>query len=110
MSGVSFFACLPSIGSERNLVHMNSQGKADNEPGSGTQDPESMAGMMAKCCQGMESCRWFPLCPIIVGVILFLLGYLLNADLVRLLWLVVSGAIVLMGLVGVMMVSVMFRR
>ena len=108
---------------------MNGQDKTDREPGTETRGtegmakmmagccegagdggPEGLAGVMETCCQGMKSCRWFPLFPAIAGVILFLLGYFLDANVVRLLWLVVSGAIVLMGVVGTMMVSMMLRR
>ena len=108
---------------------MNGQDKTDKERGTETQGaegmaemmasccegagdggPEGMAGMMATCCQGMRGCRWFPLFPAIAGVILFLLGYFLDANVVRILWLVISGAIVPMAFVGVMVVSMMFRR
>ncbi len=89
---------------------MNDQEKTDKEPGSETQGGEGMTGMMAKCCEGMKCCRWFPLFPVIVGAMLFLLGYFLDADVVRILWLIVSGAIVLMGLVGFIMVGMMFRK
>ena len=36
----------------------------------------------------MKGCRWCPLVPVVLGIILFLLGYFQNAETVRVLWLV----------------------
>ena len=56
---------------------------------------ESMADMM-KTCSG--TFRWLPLLPLAGGVVLFTVGYLLEAEVVRILWLAVSGVIVLLPL------------
>jgi hypothetical protein len=47
--------------------------------------------------------------PIIFGVVLFLLGYYLDAESVRLLWLVFTGFMVLMGIMMLVMVNVFLR-
>lgn len=65
-----------------------------------------MKEMMGKC---MSGCRWFPIIPIIIGIIFFLLGYYLNAEIVRILWLICSGFWVLMGVFGFVIMGVMMR-
>jgi len=57
----------------------------------------------------MKACRWCPLIPIIFGVVLFLLGYYLDAEVVRLLWLIFTGFMVLMGVMMLVMVNVFLR-
>lgn len=66
-----------------------------------------MMGMMMGHC--MRAFRWLPLIPLILGVILFALGYFPSAEVVRVLWLVISGFIILMGLFGFIMVRAMGR-
>lgn len=59
-----------------------------------------MSGMMKVC---MQRAKWMPLFPLVIGIVLFLIGYLLSADVVRILWLVLSGLIILMGGIGLIM-------
>lgn len=65
-----------------------------------------MPGMMKAC---MKKCRWCPLIPITFGTILFLLGYYLDAEEVRLLWLIFTGFMVLMGIFMLIMINTLFR-
>lgn len=62
--------------------------------------------MMGK---GMSVCRWFPLIPVVFGVALLLLGYYLNAETTRVLWMVASGFLILMGTFCVVMMSRIMR-
>lgn len=117
---------------------MKSQCKTENEtrettseekgPEMGSCCPESAAAMMARCCEGfsaegsegmqammfkcakgMKVCRWFSLIPVGLGVIAFLPGYFLGAEIVRILWLIVSGTLVLLGLLGLLLMGSMRR-
>jgi hypothetical protein len=88
------------------------------------EDKQKMAEMMDKCCEGMNGsgdcgsmmaecmkrCRWFPLIPLIVGIFLFLLGYYLNAEVIRILWMVVAGLIILLGTFGLIMMSIISKK
>lgn len=65
-----------------------------------------MRAMMGHC---MRAFRWLPLIPLALGVILFALGYFLDAAVVRVLWLVLAGFVVVMGLVGLLMLRVMSK-
>jgi hypothetical protein len=73
---------------------------------------------MAECCESaggddyhskmgdcMKGCRWFPLVPVVFGVILLLLGYYLDAEITRVLWMAVAGLTVLLGTFGLIMMS-----
>ncbi|MDA9981395.1 hypothetical protein N9H39_01360 [Gammaproteobacteria bacterium] len=66
-----------------------------------------MMGMMMNHC--MRAFRWFPLILITLGVVLFLLGYVLSAETVRAMWLVLAVVPILMGLFGFVMMSTMNR-
>lgn len=66
----------------------------------------NMMGMMKEC---MKGCRWCALMPITFGAILFLLGYYLDTEVVRILWLIFTGFMVLMGIFMLIMVSTFFR-
>lgn len=66
----------------------------------------NMSEMMKTC---MKKCRWCPLMPITFGTILFLLGYYLDAEEVRLLWLIFTGFMVLMGIFMLIMINTLFR-
>lgn len=66
----------------------------------------NMTGMMKEC---MKSCRWCALFPVIFGGILFSLGYYLDVEVVRILWLIFAGFIILIGLFMLMMANVFFR-
>lgn len=67
----------------------------------------AMKEMMKNC---MQRCSWCPLLPIILGIIGFLVGYFLDAEIVRILWLILSGAMVVMGLLGWLMMKVFSSR
>ena len=66
-----------------------------------------MKDMMQAC---MKGCRWCPLIPLVIGVILFLLGYFLDAETVRSLWLVFSCFPIVMGLMALIMMNTMFKE
>lgn len=68
----------------------------------------STMGMMMNHC--MRAFRWFPLIPLVLGTVLFLLGYFLSAEVVRILWLVFAAIPILMGLFGFIMMSAMSQR
>ena len=62
--------------------------------------------MMAGC---MRMCRWFPLMPVILGILFLLLGYYLDAEITRILWMVAAGFLILMGTFCLLMMSKMIR-
>lgn len=66
-----------------------------------------MKDMMEMC---MKRGRWFPLMPLAVGIILFLLGYFLDAEIIRIVWLIFSVLIILMGVFGLIMANMMMRH
>ncbi len=53
--------------------------------------------MMSNC---MKVCRWLPLIPVILGIVLLMLGYFLNAEVIRIIWIIISGFIVIVGILG----------
>jgi hypothetical protein len=55
--------------------------------------------MMERC---MEGCRWFPLVPVVIGVLLVLLGYYLDPAVTRVLWMILAGLLILMGTFGLL--------
>ena len=67
-----------------------------------------MMGMMMKKC--MKGFRWFPLIPMSLGFIFFLIGYFLDAETVRIVWLLFSGLILIVGLFGFIMMRAMSRE
>ncbi len=83
------------------------------------EDKQKMTEMMDKCCEGMsgtsdcgsmmeecmKKCKWIPLIPVIFGVVLLLMGYYLNAEVIRILWMTVAGLIILLGIVGLIMMN-----
>ncbi len=74
--------------------------------GAGGSRSENRSSMMANCCEGMKkACRWMPLIPILLAGVAFLLGYYLDPEIVRVLWLIVSGFVVLMGIIGLTIAS-----
>ena len=66
-----------------------------------------MSGMMRRC---MKGCRWFPLVPIALGVVCFLLGYSLDPQFTRVLWMTISGAVILMGTICFVGMRMMLKR
>ncbi len=66
----------------------------------------TMGMMMGHC---LRAFRWLPLIPLGIGVVLFLLGYLLSAEAVRILWLVLAAIPMVFGALGLLMTSAMSR-
>jgi hypothetical protein len=64
----------------------------------------NMMGMMK---EHMKRCRICAIMPIIFGTILFLLGYYLDAEIVRIIWLILTGCVVLMGTFMLLMITAM---
>jgi hypothetical protein len=62
--------------------------------------------MMDKC---MKGCRWLPLVPVVIGVLFLLLGYHLDAEVTRVLWMILPGLVILAGVCGLWMMRVMRR-
>lgn len=63
--------------------------------------------MMSEC---MKRCRWFVLFPVLLGIGAFAIGYYLNAESVRTLWLILAGTMVVMGVAGMAMMMFMSKR
>ena len=80
---------------------------------------QGMTEMMAKCCEGMSGsgdsgsmmagcmkmCRWFPVVPVIFGISFLLLGYYLDASIIRVLWMLFAGFIAVMGTFGLILMG-----
>ncbi|MHC4620096.1 MAG: hypothetical protein ACYTEQ_20305 [Planctomycetota bacterium] len=65
------------------------------------------SSMMGRC---MKGCGWFPLIPVVLGMAFFLLGYYLDAEIIRILWMVAAGLVILMGTLGAVMMRVMIKK
>jgi hypothetical protein len=65
-------------------------------------ESDDCRSMMSK---GMKVCRWFPLVPVVLGIALLLLGYYLDAEVTRILWMLLVGFVILMGAFGFLMMS-----
>jgi len=72
----------------------------------GMSGPGDCRSMMAEC---MRKCRWFLLIPVIIGILLLLLGYILDAEVTRILWMTAAGLVILMGAFGFLMMSLSKR-
>ncbi len=68
---------------------------------------DSEMNMMGVMKEHMKGCRICAIMPIIFGTILFLLGYFLDAEVVRIIWLIFAGCIVLMGTFMLLMITAM---
>ncbi len=79
----------------------------DNQETTTCECGEPMSGMMKTC---VKRGRWFPLFPIVVGIILFCIGYFCSAEVIRVLWLILSSLVTLMGVAGLIMVNAMLRN
>ncbi len=80
---------------------------------------KGMKEMMNKCCEDiggpdessapmcgcMKNCKYFPLMPVVFGIAFFLLGYFLDAEITRVLWLAGAALLVLMGGFALVMMS-----
>ncbi len=74
---------------------------------------------MAGCCGGMSGsgdsrsmmtgcmkmCRWFPIVPVILGIVLLLLGYYLDASIIRILWMITAGFVAVLGTFGLILMG-----
>ena len=63
--------------------------------------------MMSGC---MKMCRWFPLIPVILGILFLLLGYYLDAEVTRILWMLAAGFLILMGTFCLLMMNLSKKR
>ena len=63
-------------------------------------ESDDCRSMMGK---GMNVCRWFPLIPVIIGIALFLLGYYVNAEVTRVMLMLLAGSLALLGVLGLIM-------
>lgn len=109
---------------------MKNEEKEDNESKStekccetSCRDGRGMFEAMSGCCEGMSGpgdsrsmmagcmkmCRWFPLVPVIFGILLLLLGYVLDAEITKILWMIAAGLMVLVGAFGFLMMSLSKR-
>ena len=57
--------------------------------------------------QCMKGCRWFPILAVVLGICFLLLGYFLNPEITRILWMVVAGFVILMSTVGLLIMRKM---
>ena len=71
---------------------------------------ESKIDMMAMMKGCMKGRRWCAFMPIAFGIVLFLLGYFLNSEVVRILWLTISGSIILMGIFCLIIMRSMTKK
>ena len=55
----------------------------------------------------MKGFRWFPFIPVVLGIILLMLGYFLNPEITRILWMIAAGFVILMGAFGLIMMNKM---
>ena len=83
----------------------------------------NMPEAMAKCCEGMKGqgdsksmmagcmrmCSWFPLIAVMFGITFLLLGYYLDASIIRVFWMLFAGCAVVMGVFGLIMMWRMKR-
>ena len=65
---------------------------------------DNCRSMMNKC---MKGCRWFPFVPVVLGIAFLTLGYFLNPEVTRILWMIAAGFVILMGIFGLVMMSKM---
>ncbi|MHC4559820.1 MAG: hypothetical protein ACYS80_21215 [Planctomycetota bacterium] len=72
----------------------------------GMSEPGDCRSMMAEC---IRKCRWFLLIPVIIGILLLALGYVLDAEVTRILWMTAAGLVILMGAFGFLMMSLSKR-
>ena len=60
-------------------------------------------GMM-KC---MKGAKWFLLIPGVIAVLAFLLGYVLRPEYVKILWLIITGSLVVLGTIFYVSMNIM---
>jgi hypothetical protein len=71
---------------------------------------QGMKTMISECCRKMKAFRLFPVIPMALGVMAFLLGYFLGGEIIRILWLILSGTVALVGLLGLSLMGSMCRE
>ena len=59
---------------------------------------------------GMKGAKWFMLFPGFILIIAFLLTFFLNPELVQVLWLVITGILLGLGLTFMLLISLWFRK
>jgi hypothetical protein len=72
-----------------------------------TESDSGCSSMMSEC---MKGCRYFPLIPVILGTGLLLLSYFLDPRVTRVLWMILSSLIILLGMFGSVMMSKMSKK
>ena len=65
---------------------------------------------MGKCMEAMKGGKWFMLFPGLILIIAFLLTFFLNPELVKVLWLVITGILLGLGLTFMLLISLWFRK
>jgi uncharacterized integral membrane protein len=65
---------------------------------------------MGKCMEAMKGGKWFMLFPGLILIIAFLLTFFLNPELVQVLWLVITGILLGLGLTFMLLISLWFRK
>ena len=65
---------------------------------------------MGKCMEAMKGGKWFMLFPGFILIIAFLLTFFLNPELVQVLWLVITGILLGLGLTFMLLISLWFRK
>ena len=65
---------------------------------------------MGKCMEAMKGGKWFMLFPGFILIIAFLLTFFLNPELVKVLWLVITGILLGLGLTFMLLISLWFRK
>ena len=90
-------------------------------PNSSCCQPQGESPQMPDCCNDMgnannssskmpdcmKRCRWFPIIPVILGITLLLLGYYLDAEITRILWMIAAAFVILMGTFALLMMGKM---
>lgn len=69
----------------------------------GMSGPRDCKSMMAEC---MRKCRWFMLIPVIIGILLLGIGYLLAPEVTRILWMTAAGFMILMAVLAFLMMGI----
>ena len=68
----------------------------------GMSGPGDCRSMMAEC---MRKCRWFLLIPVILGILLLVIGYFLDAEVTKVLWMTAAGFVIVMGVFAFFMMG-----
>ena len=90
----------------------NNENRSEQKwPGFSCCQPQGNSTEIPDCCskmpECMKGCRWFPIIPVILGITLLLLGYYLDAEITRILWIIAAGFVILMGTFALLMIGKM---